>query len=92
MRLRGIVQSATLAENPVGSDRIEMTLRAQGVGPNHPRTLVVPYEILLEDPSLDPDAIRGHGFEAEVETDESGRWVVNAIAVATGRVLRPDEE
>ncbi len=53
MRIRGIVRTATLEENPPGSDRIEMVLRVQGVGPGQPRTLVVPYELLLADPELD---------------------------------------
>ena len=55
MQIRGIVQRAELVENPPGSDRIEMVLWGQGVGPNKPRSIVVPYELLLQDPSLDPD-------------------------------------
>ena len=88
MRIRGIVRTATLEENPPGSDRVEMVLRVQGVGPGQPRTLVVPFELLLADPDLDGDAIQGKGFEADAEEAEAGRWVVGEIALATGQVLR----
>ena len=92
MRIRGIVRTATLEENPPGSDRIELILRVQGVGPGQPRTLVVPYELLLADPELDPDAVPGKRFEAEVDEAEPGRWVVGEIAFASGQFLRkPDE-
>jgi hypothetical protein len=88
MQIRGIVQSAELEENPPGSDQIEMVLWAQGVGPDKPKRIVVPYELLLQDSSLDPEHVRGHGFQASVCQDESGRWIVAEIAFATGRVLR----
>jgi hypothetical protein len=88
MRIRGIVQAAELEENPPGSDRIEMILWAQGVGPDKPKRVVVPYEMLLQDPELDPDHVRGHGFQAEVSQDNEGRWVVSEIVFATGQVLR----
>ena len=91
MQIRGIVLSAVLEENPVGSDRIELVLWAQGVGPDKPRSMIVPYELLLQDPSLDPDQVRGHGFQAQIEQDDEGRWVVQEIGFATGRVLRPDD-
>jgi hypothetical protein len=91
MRIKGIVRTGTLEENPPGSDRIEMTLKVQAVGAGQPRTLVVPYELLLGDSSLDPEQIAGKGFEAEAE-DSGGRWIVSWIAVATGRVLRPEGE
>lgn len=92
MRLHGIVMSVALEENPPGSDEIELTLWLQGVGPGQPRRIVVPYELLLSDPDLDADAVQGHAFEAEVEQDETGRWIVGAIGFADGRVLRdPDE-
>lgn len=91
MRIRGIVRTASLEENPPASDRIEMVLRVQGVRPDQPRLLVVPYEFLLRDESLDPDVVQGKGFEAEVAQDESGRWVVSQIATAAGRVLRAPE-
>jgi len=90
MRIKGIVRSGTLEENPPGSDRIEMTLKVQGVGAGQPRTLVIPFDLLLGDDTLDPDQIAGKGFEADAE-EEGGRWVVASIALATGRVLRrPD--
>ena len=92
MHLRGIVQTATLAEDPPGSDIIEMVLRVQGVGPGQPRTLVVPYELLLQDESLEPESVAGHGFEAEVVEAAPGRWVVAAIAFAQRRVLRSQDE
>ncbi|MFO0891830.1 MAG: hypothetical protein U0790_22170 [Isosphaeraceae bacterium] len=88
MRIRGIVQTAVLEENPPGSDRIEMIVWGQGVGPNKPRQVVVPYELLLQDPSLDPELVRGHGFQAEVEQGEDGRWIVREIGFAAGNVLR----
>jgi hypothetical protein len=92
MRIRGIVRTATLEENPPGSDRIEMVLRVQGVGPGQPRTFIVPYEVLLADPDLDPDAIQGKRFEAEVDQAKPSRWVVSEIAFASGQFLRPPEE
>jgi hypothetical protein len=92
MRIRGIVRVATLEENPSGSDRIEMMIRVQGVRPEQPRLLVVPYELLLGDESLEPENVQGKGFEAEVNQDPKGRWVVADIAFATGRVLRAPEE
>ena len=72
MRIKGIVRTGTLEENPPGSDRIEMTLKVQGVGAGQPRTLVVPYDLLLGDNSLDPDEVAGKGFEADAEP-ETGR-------------------
>jgi hypothetical protein len=92
MRIRGIVRTATLEENPAGSDRIEMVLRLQGVGPNQPRTIIVPYERLLDNADLDADVIQGKGFEAEVDDDGTGRWVVGEIAFASGTLLRKPEE
>jgi hypothetical protein len=92
MRIHGIVRIATLEENPPGSDRIEMRIRVQGVRPDQPRLLVVPYELLLGDEALEPEQVQGKGFEAEVSEDESSRWVVSEIAFATGRVLRPPED
>jgi hypothetical protein len=92
MQIRGIVQTAELEENPPGSDRIEMVLWVQGVGPGQPRRLVIPYELLLQDPSLDPDLVRGHGFQAQIGQDEAGRWVVVEVGFATGRVLRASDE
>ena len=91
MLIRGIAQTAALEENPPGSDTIEMVLRVQGVGPGQPRRLVIPMELLIEDPSLDPENVAGHGFQAEVVEDEPGRWVVREIAFADSRVLRRPE-
>jgi hypothetical protein len=92
MRVRGIVRTAALEENPPGTDRIEMILRVQGVRPDQPRTLVVPYELLLGDETLGAEEVQGKGFEAEVALDGSGRAIVSAIAFASGRALRPPEE
>ena len=88
MHIRGIVQSATLEEPRSGGESIEMALRVQGVGPGQPRRLIIPYDLLLQDESLDPDAIEGRGFEADVEQAGDQRWVVARIAF-TARVLRP---
>ncbi len=90
MHLRGIVRSAELQEHPPGSDAIEMVLRLQGVGPGQPRTIVVPYTLLLDDPEIDAETILGHGFEADVDHDPEARWVASAIAFAGRRVLRPE--
>jgi hypothetical protein len=92
MRIRGIVRTATLEEDPPGSDRIELVLRVQGVGPDQPRTLIISYELLLADPDIDPEVIPGKRFEAEVEQAEPGRWVVGEIAFASGQFLRRPEE
>jgi hypothetical protein len=91
MRIHGIVRIATLEENPPGSDRIEMVLRAQGVGADQPRRLVIPYELLLEDPTLEPEQVAGKGFQAEVADRGEGRWEVVEIQLASGRVLRKPE-
>jgi hypothetical protein len=88
MHLRGIVMTAALEENPPGGERIELVLWLQGVGPGKPRRIVVPYELLLVDPSIDAETVQGHGFEADIEQDEAGRWIVAAIGFASGRVLR----
>ena len=91
MRIKGIVRIATLEENPPGSDQIEMLIRVQGVRPDQPRLLVVPYELLLGDQTLEPEQVQGKGFEAEVNEGPDGRWVVAEIMFATGRVLRAPE-
>jgi hypothetical protein len=90
MLLHGIIQTATLAETPPESGNLEIILKVQGVGPRQPRTLVIPYTLLLADESLDADQLQGRAFEAEVDTDDSGRWLVARIAFAS-RVLRPPE-
>jgi hypothetical protein len=91
MTMRGIVRTATLEENPPGSDQIELVLRVQGVGAGQPRLLVVPYSLLLADSEIDPEVIQGKAFQAEVVEDGSGRWNVTEFAFASGRVLRAPE-
>jgi hypothetical protein len=86
MLLHGIIQTATLVEVPPESGHLEILLRVQGVGRDQPRTLVIPYALLLQDESLDPDAIQGRAFEAEVAPDPERRWLVSRIAFAA-RVL-----
>ncbi|MGO9600422.1 MAG: hypothetical protein ACLP7Q_20745 [Isosphaeraceae bacterium] len=88
MQVHGIVQAVMLCENPPGSDRIELVIQAQGVAPNKPRQIVVPFEFLVQDTSLDPDGIQGHGFEAEIQQEETGRWIVVEISFAKRDVLR----
>jgi hypothetical protein len=88
MLIHGIIRTAELRENPPGSESIEMLLKVQGVGAGQPRALVVPYALLLEDHTLGPDAVAGHGFEAEVEEEAAGRFVVRWIAVGDRRILR----
>jgi hypothetical protein len=92
MQIKGIVRIATLQENPPGSDEIEMLIRVQGVRPEQPRLLVVPYELLLGDLTIEPEQVQGKGFLAEVNEAPDGRWIVAEIAFATGRVLRAPEE
>jgi hypothetical protein len=90
MRLHGIVMQAELVEDPSDSDRVDMLLRIQGVGPGQPRRIVVPFERLVADPTLDPELVAGHAFQAEVSQVEPGRWVALAIAFGENRVLRPE--
>lgn len=90
MHLHGIVMAAELVEEPPESGRIDLHLRLQGVGPGQPRRLVVPYELLLNDPALDPDAVAGKAFQAEATEAAPGRWVAAAIAFAERRVLRSE--
>jgi len=90
MLLHGFIMSAELAENPPGSERIELLLRIQGVGPGQPRRIIVPYAYLLADPSLDADDLTGRGFEAEVEPAGPSRWEVVRLGLA-GRVLRSND-
>jgi hypothetical protein len=47
--------------------------------------------MLLSDQSLDPEAVEGHGFEADVIEEGAKRWVVERITFAGGRALRPKE-
>lgn len=90
MHLHGLIRDAELRENPPGSDRIEMILRIQGVGPGQPRLIVAPWTLLVQDESLDPDNVVGRGFDADVDQDEERRWVVERISL-TARVLRPKD-
>jgi len=87
MHLHGFIMSAELGEVEAGSDEIELTLRVQGVGPGQPRRIVVPYPVLLADPSIDADDVVGRGFEAEVTQAGPSRWEVSRLALAA-RVLR----
>lgn len=88
MQLRGIVMSATLDENPPDSGIVEMTIRVQGVGAGQPRRIVLPFAILIQDETLEPESIQGHGFLAEVVEGSDKRWHVVEIVFAQGRVLR----
>ena len=83
--------SAELLENPPGSEQVELSLRLQGVGPGQPRRIVIPFDMLVADPSIDADDLTGRGFEAEVEADGPSRWVVSRLSVAE-HVLRPKED
>ena len=85
MRLHGVIRTAELRESH--SDEVEMLVRVQGVAPDQPRLLVIPFSLLINDPTLDADTIVGRGFEADVEQDADGRWVVAQIALAR-RILR----
>jgi hypothetical protein len=87
MLIHGIIQSAHLEENPPGSDSIDMVIKVQGVGPGQPRTLVVPFILLVENDALNPDTVGGRAFEADVD-EQLGRWVVARIALAQNRILR----
>lgn len=82
MLIRGIIQSAEYSEDPPDSGRIEMVVRVQGVGRDQPRRLVIPMEILLENQELEPDSVRGRGFEADVEPDPDRKWVVTRLNMA----------
>jgi hypothetical protein len=90
MHLHGIIQTATLEESPPDSGNLEIVLKVQGVGPGQPRKLTIPYALLLEDETLDPENIQGRAFDAEVDQDQGGRWLVSRITFAS-RILRPSE-
>lgn len=91
MTIRGIVMSAELVEHPPGSDSVEMHLRLQGVGPTAPRRMIIPFELLIQDETLEPDTVTGHAFEADIEEVEPKRWVVSRVAFAARGVLRSPE-
>lgn len=90
IRIRGIVQAAELVEVDPEAGLIEMVIKAQGVGPNQPRRLVVPHDLLLADLELDPESVQGKGFEALAQENADGRWIVSAIALA-GRMLKAND-
>lgn len=90
MLLHGIVMKAELVESPAGGDSVDLALVLQGVGPAQPRQVYIPFSMLLEDPTIDPDSLRGHGIEAEVSLDDSERWLVSSLRVKPKRVLRPE--
>lgn len=91
MDLHGFIRGATLAEGPAGGDTVEMVLRLQGVGPGQPRTIVVPFDLLMLDPSIEPESVDGHAFRATVREEVPGRWIVTEIGFGDQRVLRaPD--
>ena len=73
----------------MGSGHVEVDLQVQGVGPGQPRALVIPFEVLLANPELDPDDIPGRGFAAEIDQDAEERWVVQSLTLAR-RVLREE--
>ncbi len=91
MTIHGIVRAADLAEYPPGSGSIDLILGVQGVGPGHPRTLVVPFDVLLLDPALDPETVLGRAFTAEVDRVEGKRGIVASISFAPRSVLRPED-
>ena len=90
MHIHGVVRTADLAENPPGSDQIEMVVRVQGVGAGQPRLLVIPFGLLVDHEEIEPETVAGRGFEAEIDQDEHGRWIIHQIAF-TSRVLRPSD-
>lgn len=90
MQMRGIVMTADLEERPPGSDNVELVLTLQGVGRGQPRRIVVPMDYLVGHPEIDPDAIAGHAFGAEVVEAEPKRWIVEEIVFDAHRVLRDE--
>ena len=89
MQIKGVIRLVDLQEHPPGSDRIEIVLTVQGVGAGQPRRLVIPFEYLLKEEGLEPEALVGRGFLAEIMEDDTGRWIVHELALAS-RVLRQD--
>ncbi|MGE3820081.1 MAG: hypothetical protein AB7I30_11705 [Isosphaeraceae bacterium] len=89
MVLKGFIREALLQEHPEGSESVEMILKVQGVGPNQPRVVIVPFPLLLDQPELEPETVKGRSFAAEVEPDDEGRWIVQALNLA-GRALRDE--
>jgi hypothetical protein len=87
MRFIGAIRAAELQTDPADMDQVEMILHVQGVAPGQPRRLVVPFALLMSDPSLDPDDATGRRFDAEAAEDALGRFVVNRITLGI-KVLR----
>ncbi len=90
MHMHGIVMTATLEAVAGDADLVELHLAVQGVGPGQPRKVVVPMALLIAQPDIDPEAIAGHAFDAEVGQEGPKRWVVESISFAARRVLRPE--
>ncbi len=90
MQIRGFIRAATLQEVEPGGDQVELSLSLQGVGRDQPRKVVVPFELLVADATIDPDDLAGRGFAADVEQDTTGRWIVAQLELAA-RVLRGPE-
>jgi hypothetical protein len=90
MHLRGIIQTAALQDHPTNGDQVEMVLKLQGVGPGQPRTIVVPFDVLVQDEALEPEAIARRAFEAEVVQAEDQRWMVAKINFASRILREPD--
>jgi hypothetical protein len=82
--------TADLVEDPNDPEAVEVHLMVQGVRPGQPRRIVIPMAVLLAQPDIEAETIRGHGFEAEVVEEGPKRWVVETIQFAARRVLRPD--
>ena len=90
MHIYGIVMTADLKVDPADPEKVEMLLAVQGVGRGQPRKIVVPMAILVAIPEIDPEVVKGHAFQAEVDEEAPGRWVASAIGFAENRVLRPE--
>jgi hypothetical protein len=90
MYVHGIVMTATLEEVAGNADLIELHLVVQGVGPGQPRRIVVPMDLLIAQPEIEPESVVGHAFEAEVQQDGPKRWVAETISFAARRILRPE--
>jgi hypothetical protein len=90
MQMHGIVMTAELVEAPNDPNSVEVHLMVQGVKPGQPRRVVIPMSVLVAQPDIEPEAIRGHGFEAEVIEEGPKRWIVESIQFAARSVLRPE--
>jgi hypothetical protein len=90
MHVHGIVMTAALEEAAGNADLVELHLAVQGVGPGQPRKVVVPMDLLIAQPEIEPESVVGHAFEAEVRQEGPKRWIVESISFATRRVLRPE--